>query len=327
MNVNMRQLRSLVAIARLGNFTRAAAALHVSQPALTVQIHQLEESLGVRLIDRNTRSVRLTRLGEQIVPTIERALDDIDKAVASTRLSSKSFGIVSLAALPSLCANIIPPAIASFNAHYPGVLVRLHETSAARIGNAVLDESVEFGIGIVERSLAGLRSTPFMTDRLVVVCPAEHPLTRKKKVVLADLAAYPIIALDSLSTTRTMLEAALHALGHDRAAAQEVSFISTAVGMVRAGLGITVMSSSALGRAVMTGLAARMIEHPEFNREIVIVRKQHRTLSPAAERLLECVCAARDAARNDAALRASRLRMQAVRKSVGQGTRRAAAAA
>ena len=93
-------------------------------------------------------------------------------------------------------------------------------------------------------------------------------------MLLSELAAYPIIALDSLSTARHMLESALHASGHASAPAHEVSFISTAIGMVRAGLGITVMSSSALGRAVMTGLEARLIDHPELNRDIVVVRKQ-----------------------------------------------------
>jgi DNA-binding transcriptional LysR family regulator len=302
MNFNMRQLRALVAIARLGSFTRAAQALHLSQPALTVQIHQLEDALGVRLVDRNTRSVRLTHLGEQLVPVVERALADIDKAIAGTRLTPESIGLVTVAALPSLCANIMPPAIAAFNARHPGIAIRLRETTAARLANTVLEEYVEFGIGILERPVSKLQATPFMTDRLVVVCPANHPLAHRDKVILGELAAYPIIALDSLSTARHMLESALHASGHASAPAHEVSFISTAIGMVRAGLGITVMSSSALGRAVMTGLEARLIDHPELNRDIVVVRKKERTLSPAAERLLQCVCAARDAAENGARL-------------------------
>jgi LysR family transcriptional regulator, carnitine catabolism transcriptional activator len=294
MNVNMRQLRAIVAISRLGNFTRAAVALHVSQPALTVQIHQLEQTLGVRLLDRTTRSVRLTRIGEQVVPVIERALDDIDRAIASTHLTPGSFGIVSVAALPSLCANVLPPAIAAFNARHPGVRVRLHETSAARIGSVVLDNTVDFGIGIAERPLPELEATVFMTDRLVVVYPAEHPLARKRQVALADLAAYPIIALDSYSSVRAMLETALHASGHQRPAAHEVSFISTAVGMVRAGLGITVMSSLALGRAVLNGLQTRVIDHTQFNRDIVIVRRRGSTPSPAAEVLLDCIRDVRD---------------------------------
>ena len=147
MSMNLRQLRSLVAIAPLGNFTRAAQSLHISQPALTVQMHPLEEALGARLLDRNTRTVKLTTLGSQIVPIIERALGDIDTAIAGTRLTAESIGTVSIAGLPSLCSNLIPTAIARFNARHPGIAVRVHEIGVQRLAACVLEEEVELAIG------------------------------------------------------------------------------------------------------------------------------------------------------------------------------------
>ena len=147
MSMNLRQLRSLVAIAPLGNFTRAAQSLHISQPALTVQMHPLEEALGARLLDRNTRTVKLTTLGSQIVPIIERALGDIDTAIAGTRLTAESIGTVSIAGLPSLCSNLIPTAIARFNAQHPGIAVRVHEIGVQRLAACVLEEEVELAIG------------------------------------------------------------------------------------------------------------------------------------------------------------------------------------
>ena len=289
MNLNLRQLRSLVAIAHLGNFTRAARSLHISQPALTVQMHHLEAALGVRLIDRNTRTVKLTPLGKQVVPLIERALGDIDAAIAGTRLTAESIGVVTVAALPSLCSEIMPTAIARFGKQYPGVTVRLREEGAHRIPACVAEEEADLGFGLLERPAAQLEATPFLSDRLVAVCPAGHPLASKRTVAASDLVRFPMIGFDSQYSVRTLLDAALQSLGALRSPEYEVSYVSTAVGMVRAGLGITVVSSSALGRAVMTGLRARPIKHPGFAREIVAMRKKGRTLSPSAEALLQVI--------------------------------------
>src|SRR5262245_17507396 len=209
MSMNLRQLRSLVAIARLGNFTRAAQSLHISQPALTVQMHQLEETLGVRLIDRNTRTVKLTPLGKQVVPIIERALGDIDAAIAGTKLTAESIGVVTIAALPSLCSDIMPAALARFGKQYPGVTVRLGEVGAHRIPSCVTEEEADLGFGLLERPIAQLETTPFLTDRLVAVCPVGHPLAGKRTVIASDLVKFPMIGFDSQYSVRTLLDAAL----------------------------------------------------------------------------------------------------------------------
>src|SRR4051794_18624940 len=106
------QMRSFVAIAKVGSFTRAAHAIHLSQPALTVQIRQLEEALAVKLLDRNTRTVHLTRVGRELAPLFERVLQEIDGIVSGAKqLGSKKYGIVRLACLPSIAAALLPAAI------------------------------------------------------------------------------------------------------------------------------------------------------------------------------------------------------------------------
>jgi len=294
MNISLRQLRSLIAIAKQGNFTRAAQSMHISQPALTSQMRQFEEVLGVRLLDRNTRSVRLTPLGQQVVPIVERALGDIDTALAGVRLSHDSVGIIEIAALPSLCSDLVPQAIARFSRQFPGISVRLREVGAHRIPACVTNEDVELGFGLLERAVAQIVTSPLITDRLVVVCPSEHPLARKRTVVPRDLVGYPMISFDPQYSVRTLLDAALRSTTALTTPTYEVSFMSTAMGMVRAGLGITVVSSSSLGRAPMAGLKARPVSHPAFARQIVSMRKKGRTLSPAAESFLTAVYAVKD---------------------------------
>src|SRR5215204_5666278 len=106
---NLRQLRAFVVVARLGSFTRAAHLLHLSQPALTKQVRQLEETLGVRLLDRNTRAVELTRIGKGLAPVVTQLLQEIDAVLARTKqLAAKSRGVVRVAALPSLSSTILP---------------------------------------------------------------------------------------------------------------------------------------------------------------------------------------------------------------------------
>src|SRR5215831_8633209 len=112
MEVDLRRVRSFVTVARLRSFTRAAKILHVSQPALTVQIRSLEQHLKARLLDRTSRSVELTRAGSELLPRFERLLREAETLMTDLRdATSNSRGIVRLAALPSIASSILPDAI------------------------------------------------------------------------------------------------------------------------------------------------------------------------------------------------------------------------
>ena len=134
MNITLRQLRSFVSIGNLGGFTRAANALHATQPALSAQINQLEESLGVRLFDRSTRSVTLTQIGRDLLPVIDKVLTDLQAVAARARdISQKNTGRVTVAALPSISSTLLPRAIADFHKSFPGISIGLKDALAERI--------------------------------------------------------------------------------------------------------------------------------------------------------------------------------------------------
>ena len=104
MDISLRQMRSFIAVAKLGSFTRAAEFLHVSQPTLTVQIKRLEEALQLRLFDRNPRLVNLTRVGRDLLPAFERTLQDLDSVLSDLKnVSTTRLGVVRIAALPRAC--------------------------------------------------------------------------------------------------------------------------------------------------------------------------------------------------------------------------------
>src|SRR5882672_10342648 len=111
MNISLRQLRAFAAVAQLGSFTRAADALHATQPALSAQINELEDSLGVRLFDRSTRSVTITQAGRDLLPVVAKILDDVARVPTHARdVARKNIGRVVVAALPSVSSTLLPQA-------------------------------------------------------------------------------------------------------------------------------------------------------------------------------------------------------------------------
>jgi LysR family transcriptional regulator, carnitine catabolism transcriptional activator len=285
---NFRQLKAFLAIAKLGSFRRAAEALHVSQPALTVQIRELELALAVRLLDRNTRGVALTQAGRQLLPTLERLLGELDAVLHDTRaLSERRRGLVTIAALPSISATVLPEAIARFRQTYPGITVKLKDCVAARVVELVKAGDVDFGISSLPRTDPDIRVTPLMNDRLGAVFPAGHPLERRRSVQLKDLQSYPLILMESGSSVRSMVDRALEEVEPPIVPAYEAAYISTALGMVKAGLGITILPSSSIEFEGARGLRSRPIAHAALTRAIGILERSGRTSSPATEAFIE----------------------------------------
>jgi len=282
-DLNLRQLQTFITVARLSSFTRAALLLHLSQPALTKQIRQLEETLGVRLLDRNTRSVGLTRIGKELAPVVDQLLREIDMVVVNTKgLAEKSRGVIRIAALPSISSTILPRAIARFKDTYPGISVILKDVLAERLVAMVKAEDVDFGIGSLSSVDPEVRFTLLLTDRIVMVVPPGFVLSRKKEIELKDLVGLPLILMDKESSVRRLIDRAFEAIGAFATPAFEATYMSTAAGMVKAGLGVALLPSSASETGELTGLRSRPIKHPALTREIGVIQRTGRSLSPAA---------------------------------------------
>lgn len=287
-DVNLRQLHAFVTVARLNSFTRAAMLLHLSQPALTKQVRQLEEVLGVRLLDRNTRKVGLTQIGKELSPVIQQVLAGIEGVVFNSReLASKSRGVVRIAALPSICSTILPDAIARFSEAHPGISVILHDVVAQRLLNLVRNGEVDFGIGSLTARDTDLQFSVLLSDRMVVAFPAGHALEKKKTVELKELAGQPLILTAGESSVRKLVDAAFASIGKLVVHKFEATYISTAAGMVKAGLALTILPASAIEMGELVGLLTRPIVRPVITRDIGVIEKPGCSLSPAAEVFLQ----------------------------------------
>ncbi|GAB6389331.1 LysR family transcriptional regulator [Stutzerimonas marianensis] len=256
MNVSFRQLRALVMVAESASFTRAAERLHLSQPALSYTIRKLEDALGLQLLARNTRIVELTPAGQHFLLQARRMLRDMDDAVRDARDTvALTRGVVRLAALPTVAASLLPQAIADFAQIHPGIEVKLRDGRAGEMLRWVRDGDVDAGITSALDDTAGLSFEPLFDDNLML-------LVREDGQRLARWTSLPYIALLPDTSIRPLADAALRAVNVDPKPAWEVAHMSSAVALVRAGLGFSLLPSSCAAVFNMQSCSVVALEHP-----------------------------------------------------------------
>jgi len=287
MNINLRQLRAFVSIGRLGSFTKAAEALHATQPALSAQIRELEDSLGVKLFDRSTRSVTLTQAGEDLLPVVDNVLGDLGSVVARARdVARRNTGRVTVAALPSLSATMMPAVVARMRALHPGISIVIKDALAERTLALIRADEADLALTSTPPPDPQLLFTPLTKDRMVAVLPPSHALEKAKTIRLAELLDSPLVLMDRESSVRRIVDGACASIGRLAAPAYEVAFMATAIGLVRSGLGATLLPSSASELLAARDLTIRDLDAPRIERELGIVKQRRRAYSPAAEALV-----------------------------------------
>ena len=203
--------------------------------------------------------------------------------------AARRSGSVHLAVLPSVAATLLPDALARLRRDHPGIRVLVHDAVARRVGERVKDGAAELGIGTLSGPDASLHATPLFEDDLVAVLPPGHPLARRAVLTPALLATVPLVLTDPDSSLRALAERAFAQAGLVLRPAYEATYMSTAVAMVRAGLGIGVLPATALDLKVAPVLQTRPIDAPAMRRRILLLRRAGSSLSPAAEALEEAL--------------------------------------
>jgi len=280
---DLRLIRAFLALARAGSFTRAASELHMSQPTLTVQIQQLETGLGVKLFDRNKRHVALTQAGRDLLVPLERILIDVEAIATNTEeLLEHRRGLVTVAALPSVAAGLLPRAIKKLTEEYPGITVRVYDGVASTVAAMVRSGQVDFGISSQTYGDRELTSHVLMMDRLCAVVASNHPLARKRSMTLHELAKHPLILMVKDSSSRQIVDLAFDREGLVGNVAYETTYGTSVAGFTQAGLGIGILPES---MAAPSRLHQLRIRGEKLTRRIGIVMRAGRSLSPTADRL------------------------------------------
>lgn len=283
MRQGFRHIRAFLQAAQSSSFTQAALTLHISQPALTVQIRQLEEELGVKLFDRDRRRVTLTPAGRNMMAPLQRILDEFQGAIEQAHdLVGLQRGRLTIAALPSIAAAWLPDLIRQFHSVHPRIEIRIADVPATRLQALVRDEEADLGLGPWISRDRALRFQELLEDRMHVFFPAGHPLCASRRPTLESLTRYPHVLTSPGTSVREVLHRALEAAGLDIDVACEVAYLSTAIGMIRAGMGISILPLSTLSAAPCTGLEHRPLGSAHLKRQLGLITAKRKALSPAA---------------------------------------------
>ncbi|QJQ96697.1 MULTISPECIES: LysR family transcriptional regulator [Halomonadaceae] len=286
--MTVKQLRAFLAVAQTLSFTQACERLHLSQPALSLAIKGLEESLGGRLLMRTTRSVNLTPEGESLLPLAKRLLADWeDTEEAMRQRFTLQLGRVAIAAMPSFACNLLPGVLMAFRERYPRINVTVHDVINEHVIDMVHRQQVELGIAFEPDEESGLHFTPLFTERFVALVAKDSPLAECKRIAWSTLLEHDFITLQRPSMVRHLLEQQLAAQGDPLPVAFESHQLVTVGNMVASGLGVSAVPALCAAQMMQLGARCVALEQPIVECPIGVVTPWHHKLSVAAQALQE----------------------------------------
>ncbi|GEN22135.1 LysR family transcriptional regulator [Halomonas cupida] len=286
--MTVKQLRAFLAVARTLSFTQACDQLHMSQPALSLAIKGLEQSLGGRLMIRTTRSVRLTPEGESLVPLAKRLLADWDNTEELLRQRfSLQLGHLALAAMPSFAGNLLPAALNLFRQKHPRINVTVHDVINEQVIDMVRQRQVELGIAFEPEASGNLHFVPLYTDRFVAVVPPDSPLAQHARLDWDTLMSRDFVALQRPSMVRRLLEQQLGPRHASLKVAFEAHQLASVGRMVASGLGVSAVPSLCIRQMHEIGAVCRPLIDPQIERAVGLVTWNPHELSVAARIMVE----------------------------------------
>jgi DNA-binding transcriptional LysR family regulator len=238
--MQLKHLRTFLAVASTLSFTRAAARVHLAQSSVTEQIQALESDLGVALFDRSQRKLNLTEAGARLVEYAESLLAlAADARAAVTGAAASIQGALAVGALETLAARWLPPLLGEFQARHPGVRLDLRVAGTGELRNAVKEGTLDLCFAFTEPPAGlGLRSECVGTDGLVLLAPAGHPLAAHASLGPRQVAGQRFLVTPPGCAYRSMFDSAFSAAGASRPAiAGEYGSLGAIAGLVQAGLG------------------------------------------------------------------------------------------
>ncbi|NWD67930.1 transcriptional regulator CynR [Pseudomonas gingeri] len=241
----LRHIRYLLAVADHRNFTRAAEALHVSQPTLSQQIRQLEDSLGAALFDRSGRSIRLTDAGEAYVRFARLALQDLEAGKRAMHdVQDLSRGSLRLAMTPTFTAYLIAPLLHRFNSLYPGITLSVEEMTQDRLEAALAEDRLDIGIAFTGMHLADIQGEALFSETLSLMVGSIHPQAAGKALGARDLEQQSLVLLSQDFATRQHIDLYCRQHGIVPRIAIEANSISAIVELVRRGQLATILPAA-----------------------------------------------------------------------------------
>ena len=291
--ITLKHLRCFLAVADSGSFTMAASRMFLTQSALTASIQQFEEAVGMKMFDRTTRRVAMTAQAERFRPEALKVIHSFDGAIGDlTALAQGERGHIRIGAAASVIHQFLLDAIPKFRKSYPKVTISLRDPAAQQVELLVVEGEVDFAIDSKHHGHEDLVYTPLVADRYGIVCHRDLPLARSKsRLRWADLTPQDYVAFSADTGIGQFLRS--HAadwpvLGgtHD-----EVGSTTSLFAVLSMGQSYSVLPAMALKGRELPELVFRELHEPSLAREICLITRRLRSLSPSAQRLLDILLA------------------------------------
>lgn len=286
-----RRLQVFHTVARLLSFTKAAESLHMTQPAVTFQVRQLEEYFNTRLFDRTHNRISLTEAGQRVYEYADRIFALYAEMENSVRdLTGEVSGVLLLGASTTIAEYMLPALLGDFKAKYPEVSIRLQVANTDGIVSMVENNVIDLGVVEAPVSNKNLVVENCRMDKMVLIVPPGHELAKQKRVPIKELTRYPYICREEGSGTREVMLEAVTAAGcnpQDLNIVMELGSPEAVKGAVEAGMGISILSKATIEKELKLGsLVAIDLETP-LERPFSFVHQKQKFRLRAMEKLLD----------------------------------------
>jgi DNA-binding transcriptional LysR family regulator len=290
MDLNLAHLRTLQAVVSHGSFSRAAAELHLSQPAVSLHIRQLEERAGLRLLERVGKRAFATRAGEILLEHAGRVLGELEAArQALERLRGVVAGRLRLGTGATASTYLLPPVLRRLHARYPALELVVVTGNSAEIADAVAGNRLDLGIVTLPVSGRQLAVSPLCVDPLVAIAPPAREWRGRRSITVTELASHPLILYEAGGTIRRVIDEWFRRGRALPAVAMELGNAEAIKKLVEAGLGLSISSALAVEAEVRAGTLVAIPLRPPLSRQLGMVRRRDKPESPVLQVLLSAL--------------------------------------
>lgn len=287
--MDLRKLEIFVRVAQLKNFSRAAASLHMAQPAVSIAIRKLEEEVEARLLDRSGRHARLTAEGENLLKRAQFILREVEDLKRSTSaMRDLMQGELSIGCPSMLATYFLPDLLSGFLRKHPGLHAAVTQAGTTRVEQMLLDDEIELGV-TTKSDLARtpeLELVPLVSEQIVLCMAVDHPWAKRCQIKVTDLHETPMVVYESGYYIRSALDHLCAEQGVTPEYRMQSNFLPLLTNMVKQGMGTTV------GLKVMADQEPGIIGvplSPRTNVRMALAKRRGRSISRANQAFLDWV--------------------------------------
>lgn len=288
--VNLKTVNAFIVLSETNSFRKAAVLLNKSQSAVSMQIKQLEEQLGVLLFHRTTRRVELTSEGEHLLSYARRALAEIENGLQLIRgFADLNIGRISIGCVPSVAASVLPTSLVLFQKSHPSIKINLRELPSDDLLEAIRRQEIDFGIGPTVDNIPDTDFVPIVREPIYALMMSQFCKEGIENISLKELIELPVLINSQSAALRGNLDRELARRGVKLKIMFEVLHVQTLVAFAQAGLGVAILPHVTIPRPLSPAMRALPVVDPPLDRTIGIISLKGQSMSPAARTLIELI--------------------------------------